>query len=165
MKELIKVITILLILAGTNACDPGMIIRQDLKNTNFNTYDSLNEGIVILNVKEQSKLIGEALYVPEIKVINNYSSSISINSFELMTRKKKLYTATWTSKKILHTAKWGKENFPQTLKAGDAITLRPFFDLDESVYEVFKEPAELRLNYEISGNELVTSVQVESTWR
>jgi hypothetical protein len=135
------------------ACDPGVSIRQ-IKSQGQTTVGRVAaENQVVLDVKTTRQLIGEAWYDPEVQVTNSTSSPITIESIELATRDK-IYTNTPVR----------PEMSPLKIQPGSTETLHVSFRLDDAVYKVIRQPAELRVHYQIGGTQEIarTSVVGES---
>jgi len=142
-----------MVLIAIIGCDPGMIIRQRVTDITFPNKDTSKEIPLALHVRETSQLIGETWYVPEVELTNNNVSSISIVRFELLSMNR-----TYQNKESLH------EESSHNLKSGASIIIKPWFDLDEPIYNVFKTGAELKVYYEMNGNRFESSAVIEGVY-
>ena len=131
----------------TIACDPSMGIYQAKANR-----DGPDSDLVTISVKNTRHLTGETWYMAgedKVTVTNALDIPITIMNIELLANGR-------TYKNIPeNTAK--EYRFPLIIKAGRSEALHFWFDLKDSVYFTFKDPAELRVYYRNGGSESVVS--------
>ena len=131
------------------ACDPGISVRQ-IRSTGHATVGQASaENQLVLDVKTTRQLIGESWYDPEVRITNLSSSPVTIENIELATRDK-TYTNTPAR----------SETIPLKIQPGSTETLHVLFRLDDAVYKVFKQPAELRVHYQSDGAQGIAHASV-----
>jgi len=123
------VLTAMLVL--TTACDPGMMIRQSLS-------PPVSNGTAIsIYLKTSHPLIGEPWYAPEVEITNRSGTPVTVTSVELMAGR-----TTYLNKRT--------KTYPLTLAPGTTKALDVWFDLQEDVKRTFRQPAALRVHYQIN---------------
>ena len=147
--KLLRVAILAAISALMMACDPGVSIRQIKSQGQTIVGRVAAENKVVIDVKTTRQLIGEAWYDPEVQVTNSTSSPITIESIELATRDK-----TYTNTSVR------PETSPLKIQPGSTEALHVLFRLDDAVYKVFKQPAELRVHYQSDGAQGIARASV-----
>lgn len=124
-------------------CDPGMTIREAVRRDRLNASSFVTAGPnnVMISVKTDHPFIGETWYYPTVTVTNLSASQITISAVELAARgtvyANKQYAA-----------------FPLVVLSDKTVNLDVRFDLREDVRKTFfKRSAELRVDYEIDGQQ------------
>jgi len=139
LKLLRKAVVIIISIVMT-ACDPGISIRQ-IRPLGQTTVDTdAPDSPVVLDVKTTRQLIGETWYAPEVWVTNSGRSPITINNIELA-----------IMGKTYSNAPPQPETSSLKVLPGSTQNLHVLFCLDDSVYKVFKQPAQLRVHYQSDG--------------
>jgi hypothetical protein len=131
------------------ACDPGISVRQITSRGQSTVGKVAPENSVALDVKTTRQLIGQAWYDPEIRVTNLTSFPITIENIELA-----------TTSKIYAKSTARPETSPFEIQPGSTETIHVSFRLDDAVYRVFKQPAELRVHYQHGGMEEIARASV-----
>jgi len=138
----LAIVVLSIAIASLVACDPGMTIRQGPPEK------PSSAGPLAIEIAPIKMLIGSRYYGAKTKVTNLSKSSITIKGCELAAR-----NGTYES------SLGGRESYPFEVAPGTSMYFGPFFQLKDSVHDVFKEPAELRVQYVIDGrNELARTV-------
>lgn len=132
-----------LFLFFTLACDPGIVIHQQVAQSPSGTKPS-----VAVRVKSKNLLIGVTHYHPVIEIENRSDMPITITNSELVAQ-----AATFQSKSV------GPDSSNIEI-AGETKTIEFWFDLKDSVSRVFRDPAELRVHYRSRGSEQIVSVTI-----
>ena len=132
----VAIFVLFVTIASLTACDPGMTIRQ------IPPEQSSSADRLAIEISPVNRLIGSHFYGAKTKLTNLSKSSITIKGCELATR-----NVTYESRL------GGAESYPFELAPGASRYFGPFFQLKDSVADVFKEPAELRVHYTIDGRE------------
>ena len=122
------------------ACDPGISIRQIRPLGQITVHSDAPASPVFLDVKTTRQLIGETWYAPEVWVTNSGRSPITIRNIELV-----------IMGKTYSNAPLRPETAPLDILPGSTETLHVLFRLDDSVYKVFKQPAQLLVHYQSDG--------------
>jgi hypothetical protein len=133
-----------LMLVLTLACDPGMTIHQEVPES-----PPATKAAVGVRVKRQNLLIGETHYLPIVEIENRSDMSIMIASSELVAR-----AATFQSKSF------GPDSSNLEIAPGESRTIKLWFDLSDSIRNVFHDPAELRIHYRSRSGEQVVSITI-----
>jgi hypothetical protein len=133
------------------ACDPGVSIRQIKSQGQTTIGSNAPDSQVVLDVKTTLQLIGETWYAPEVRVTNSGRSPIIIKNIELA-----------AIGKIYSNAPPRPETSPLNILPGSTETLHVLFRLDDAVYKVFKQPAELRVHYQSDGAQGIVHASVAS---
>jgi hypothetical protein len=149
--KLLRKAVVAIISVVMTACDPGISIRQ-IRPLGQTTVDSdAPDSPLLLDVKTTRQLIGETWYAPEVWVTNSGRSPINIKNIELATSGRTYADAppqlNTTSLKVL---------------PGSTQTLHVLFRLDDSVYKVFEQPAQVRVHYQSDGAQGVARAYVVS---
>ena len=133
-----------LTLVVTLACDPGMSIHQEVPESL-----SATKAAVGVRVKSQNLLIGEKHYLATVEIENRSDTTIVIANSELIAR-----TATFQNKSS------GPDSSNIEIAPRASGTIKLWFDLSDSVYKVFHDPAELRIHYRSRNGEQFVSIAI-----
>lgn len=130
----------------TLACDPGIVIHQQIAQPPFGTKTP-----VTVRVKSKNLLVGVTQYSPVLEIENrsDIPITIAIAGSELVAR-----AVTFQSESF------GPDSSNIEISPGESKTIELYFDLKENVGKVFREPAELRIHYRSRGGEQIVSVTI-----
>ena len=93
--------------------------------------------------------LGEIHYATHVKITNTSDSSISITKVDLISQGE-----TYASKPIQHGL------YPLVVQPGRTEDLLVWFDLNDGVKKIFRQPVELRVHYTKDNKEQIAHTSV-----